>query len=329
MDEAGKPLVSIIVPVYKVEKYLQRCLDSIAAQTYQNIEVILVDDGSPDNCGEICEAFAKTNTYTKVIHQKNQGLSAARNNAVPESHGEYITFVDSDDYITPDYVEYLVSLCESFDAEVSVGSFVFQYDNKESAVPREESRRMFLSPEEALRNMNYGIGFGVTAWGKLYKRALVEANPYPVGKLYEDIATTYKIVGESTGVAFGNKQIYFWIQRRDSIMHSSFNRRQLDGMDAAEEQLKYIEEHFPDAVPAAKYRFTAKAIELMAVAFSSGGDREIYAELKAYMNRFADEVLKDPYAKRTMKMRILAMKMGRYPAKLAFGIHEGLKWKKV
>ena len=329
MEEAGRPLVSIIVPVYKVEKYLQRCLDSIAAQTYRRLEVILVDDGSPDNCGEICEAFAKTNTYTKVIHQKNQGLSAARNNAVPESHGEYITFVDSDDYITPDYVEYLVSLCESFDAEVSVGDFVFQYDNKESAVPREESRRMFLSPEEALRNMNYGIGFGVTAWGKLYKRALVEANPYPVGKLYEDIATTYKIVGDSNGVAFGNKQIYFWIQRADSIMHSSFNRRQLDGMEAAKEQLIFMEEYFPNAVPAAKYRFTAKAIELMAVAFGSGGDREIYAELKEYMNRFADDVLKDPHAKRTMKLRILAMKAGYWPAKLAFRIHSEVKQKKL
>ena len=114
--------VSIIVPVYKVEKYLSKCLNSIVAQTYKNIEVILVDDGSPDNCGKICDNFARTNNYTKVIHQKNQGLSAARNNAIPKSNGDYITFIDSDDYVTPDYVEYLVSLVKKFDnANIGIG----------------------------------------------------------------------------------------------------------------------------------------------------------------------------------------------------------------
>ena len=320
--------VSIIVPVYKVEKYLERCLGSISAQTFRDFELLLVDDGSPDRCGEICEAFAKTNDYTTVIHQANQGLSAARNNAVPHARGQYITFIDSDDFVTPDYLEYLVGLAEKYKADVSVGGRVYQYDDKEPAEPKAERSSGFLSPEEALIRMNYGIDFSVYAWGKLYRRELVEKYPYPVGRLYEDLATTYKIVSDANGVAYGTRQIYYWIQRSDSIMHSGFNERQLDGLLSAEEQLHFIEEHFPNAVPAAKYRLTAKAIELAEICFSSGGSKAVFRKLRDSMNRYASEVMKDPKAKRSMKIRILAMKMGYLPSKAVFSAHRKAKKRK-
>ena len=124
------PKISVIVPVYKVEAYLRRCVDSVLAQTFKDFELILVDDGSPDKCGEICEEYASSHPFISVIHQKNQGLSAARNNAVPMSRGEFITFVDSDDVITPDYLEYLYGLSESHHADVSVGGFIYQYEKR-------------------------------------------------------------------------------------------------------------------------------------------------------------------------------------------------------
>lgn len=320
-----RPLVSVIVPIYKVEKYLRRCIDSILAQTYNNFELILVDDGSPDNCGKICDEYEAKYPQIKVIHQHNQGLSAARNNAVPKSKGDYITFIDSDDFVTTDYLKYLVLLIQKYDAQISAGSFVYQYEGRNLKQPKGETETMFFSSEDALENMNYAKGFGLTAWGKLYKRSLIEANPYPVGKLFEDIATTYKIVGESTGVAYGNRQIYYWLQRSNSIMRSSFNPRQLDGIEAAEKQLEYVQNRYPKAVPAAKYRLTSKAVELTGTLFASGGDKKMFNKLKSSMKKYAGEVLRNPKTKRSMKIRILAMQLGYYPAKITFGIHEALK----
>lgn len=324
-----RPLISIIVPVYKVEHYLSRCVESIINQTYRNFELILVDDGSPDNCGKICDEYAEKYDFIRVIHQKNQGLSAARNNAVPSSRGQYITFIDSDDFVTNDYLEYLLSLLNKYNTQISVGGRVYQYDNKPVSAPKEETKSGFCSVEDALITMNYGMKFSVYAWGKLYKRELVEANPYPVGKLYEDIATTYRIVGDSTGVAYGNKEIYYWLQRSNSIMHSGFNDRQFDGIEAAQQQLEYIEKYYPNAIPAAKYRYTAKAVELAGVLFSSGGNRDTFRKLKKYMSKYSDEILKDSFTKRSMYLRIKAMKLGYLPAKIVFYLHDRAKKKLI
>lgn len=327
--ETENPLVSIIVPVYQVERYLDRCVKSIVAQTYRNLEVILVDDGSPDRCGEMCDRYAEKYANIQVIHQENQGLSVARNHAVPVSKGEYITFVDSDDYITPDYVEYLVRLAQTYHADVSAGGFVYQYENRPQATPRDETKAGFCATEEALSQMNYGKDFSVFAWGKLYKRKLVEAHPYPAGKLYEDVATTYKIVGDSSGIAYGNKQIYYWLQRAGSTTRGGFSEKQLDGLEAVERQLDYIAQNFAAALPAAKYRHTAKAVELMSVCFASGGDKKVFQILKTHMDQYSKEVLKDKAAKKSMKLRIVAAGLGYYPAKVVFRVHEKIKEKMV
>ena len=319
------PLVSIIVPVYRVEEYLRRCIESIINQTYSNFELILVDDGSPDNCGKICDEYAQRYDFITVIHQINQGISAARNNAVKKAQGDYITFVDSDDFVTADYLEYLVSVLRKYNADVSVGGSIYQYEDSEIKIPKNETYTTFHTPEEALITMNYVKDYGTVAWGKLYKKELVELYPYPIGKRYEDIATTYKIIGASRGVAFGNKQIYYWIQRSNSFMHSKFSESQLDGLEAVKSQLSYIQKQYPAAIPAAKYRYTAKAVELAQLLLFTDGNREIFKRLKGHMNEYAKEVLKDENAKRSMKIRIKAMQMGYFPAKIVFRLHDRVK----
>ena len=316
--------VSIIVPVYKVEKYLLRCLDSIAVQTYQNIEVILVDDGSPDNCGKICDEYAIKHSTFRVIHQRNQGLSAARNNAIPHSSGEYITFIDSDDYITPDYVEYLVRLQRKYNSDVSVGGRVYQYEDCELAKLRTSCRDMFFPTEKALSYMNYGVNFSVFAWGKLYKRELLEKYHYPVGKLYEDLATTYRIVGDTTGVAFGEKQIYFWVQRPGSIMNSKFSERHLAALDATKAQIEYMRKRYPSVLPSAKARHEAKIVELMAIAMRSANSRQAYRELKMHSSYFS-EVMRDKLVRKSQKIRMLGIRMGYYPARVVLSLHEMAK----
>ena len=325
--EEQTPLISVIIPVYKVEKYLDKCIKSVIGQTYGNMEIILVDDGSPDKCGEMCDQYAGQHAGVTVIHQQNQGLAASRNNAAKQAMGEYITFIDSDDYVTPDYVEYLFGLISRYHADIAVGGYVYQNESGEDATPKEESRTALFSPEEAICHMNYGQGYGCFAWGKMYRTELIRNNPFPEGKIYEDLATMCRIMGNAGSIAYGNKQIYVWIQRQGSIMHSGFSDRQWDGMEAAEQQLAYISERYPSAVSSARYRYTAKAAELIAVCFSSGGDRTVFRRLREYANRYGEEVLRDPNAKRTMKWRIRAVKAGYFPARVCFGLHGYLKRK--
>ena len=321
--------VSIVVPVYKVESYLRRCLDSIVSQTYKNIEVILVDDESPDNCGQICEEYASKYPYITVLHQKNQGLSGARNSGAKIATGDYVTFIDSDDFVTNDYVEYLMDLIERYDADVSVATFVYQYDNKSILRRKNDYYSECVLPVEAIKRMNYGQGVGLTAWAKMYKKELAFRYPYPVGRLYEDVATTYKIISDCKRVAVSNKQIYYWIQRVDSIMHSKFSEKQYDGLLSASEQLEFVKKRFPEAVGAAEYRYAAKCVELLAVSFLSGESHREFKRLRGYAAPFIRDVCHDPNAKRSIRLRLLSMRMGYFPAKFAFWVHEKAKQRLV
>lgn len=317
--------VSIVVPVYKVEKYLKRCLDSIITQTYNDIEVILVDDGSPDKSGKICEEYAAKYPYFKVIHQKNMGLSSARNSGTKNASGDYVTYIDSDDFVSPDYIEYLMGLIEKYDADVSIAYFVYQYDNKPIKECRMESYSECLTPIQALKRMNYGQGMTVTAWAKMYKRELVLRYPYPVGRLYEDVATTYKIVGDCQRIAYGNQQIYYWVQRLESIMHATFNEKQYDGIISASEQLQYVKEKYPEAKDAAIYRYAAKCVELFAASIHSQvGNRE-FKRLREYAAPYIWTVIRDPNAKLSIKLRLLSIYWGYIPALITCKLHEKMK----
>lgn len=315
------PLVSVIVPVYKVEEYLPRCLESIAAQTYPNLDVILVDDGSPDACGGMCDRFAQDHANVRVLHQTNQGQAAARNNAVPRARGDWIAFIDSDDYVEPDYIEYLMSLAEKFGADIVAGGFAYEYEGTPPKLPSAQPEETAMTPVEMVRRMNYGQGFGTFPWGKLYRKDLVLAHPYPAGKIYEDLATTCKIVGDARQTAFGGKQIYHWLQRPGSTMSGRFNERQLDGLDAAREQLDYIAARIPEALASAKFRHAAKGIELAGSLFGTGGDRAVWKRIRAHVLEHGREVLHDPRARMTMKLRILAVMAGHCPAKWVFRLH--------
>lgn len=218
-----QPLISVIIPCYNVEEYLPRCVESVLNQTYRNLEILLVDDGSPDRCGEICDGYAAVDSRVKVIHKENGGLSDARNVALDVMKGEYVTFVDSDDYVAEDYVEYLYNLIEENGVKLSVSGYQeFQEGASVEIRPCPVSAKS-MSRVEGLTGMFYQQMFDTTAWGKMYHRSLFSAGiRYPQGWLYEDLPTTYRLMMPCDSMAFGTYRSYFYRIRSTSIEGSPF-----------------------------------------------------------------------------------------------------------
>ena len=246
-------LVSIIVPVYKVEKYLDRCLNSIVNQTYKNLEIILVDDGSPDNCPAMCDEWAKKDSRIKVIHKENDGLSNARNSGIEICNGDYVMFVDSDDYIAFDMVEYLLRLALDNQAEVSRCGFytVFEEDNTQTAPDFDASVKNYDYNERMIDLLN-GSHISGVAWNKLYKSEVIKAHPYKKEDgCSEDILHNFRVYLDVEKTAFCDEPKYYYVIRKDSITNSEFGEGAFDIIRAKEtiiDELKNDEALFPYAV---------------------------------------------------------------------------------
>ncbi len=225
---SSQPLITVIIPVYNVAKLLERCVKSVLAQTYSHLEIILVDDGSTDMSGAFCDVFAKQDSRIKVIHQKNQGLSAARNAALEFVQGEFVTFVDSDDAVHPQMIETLHRLCEQHQTKMSICSFSEVYDHHLPSAQPVNAPTLLLNTTSCLVTMLCEQDFSMSAWGKLYARLLFQGVRFPVGKLYEDVGTTYKLVLKCSEVAFTPAPLYYYYQNQNSITQQAFSMQKLD-----------------------------------------------------------------------------------------------------
>jgi glycosyltransferase involved in cell wall biosynthesis len=257
------PLISVIVPIYNVERYLRKCVDSILHQTYSNLEILLVDDGSPDGCPAICDEYAAQDSRIKVIHKKNGGLSDARNAALDVMQGEYVTFVDSDDYIANDYVETLYHLLHENSADISCIQFTKVH---EGDIPSNiSSNDVFevLTPYEALRKLLYFDGLETCAHGKLYKASLFDDIRYPDGKLFEDLGTTYKLFLKSSMIVNSNAKKYYYLQRKNSIETSSFSPKKMDLLEMCDKLRDDVLKQYPDLVSAWACRFISANFHLI------------------------------------------------------------------
>lgn len=246
MKEKANLAVSVIVPVYKVEKYLDKCIRSLLSQTYKNIDIILVDDGSPDNCPEICDRFADKYENITALHKTNGGLSDARNYGVQHTDRDWIVFVDSDDYVEPEYVETLVNLRNKFDAEMVVTRTVRENEDGRGK-PKHNNFESYLADKTtALYQIYSGMHVGWAAYGKLLQRDVLLKFPFPDG-YYEDSACMYKIINEFDKIAIGDYESnYHYIQREGSILGSNFDKRHLHIFDIAKEFESFIHEKYPD-----------------------------------------------------------------------------------
>lgn len=236
-------IVSVIVPVYNVEKYLNKCLDSLLVQSYADIEILLIDDGSTDNSGEICDIYANRNDNIKVIHKENGGLSDARNKGLDMATGQWITFVDSDDYVTPDYVETLLSLVLKNNADISIATYTYVSEKSRSRATGEVD---VMNSKIAIKRMLMDDGFDMGAWSKMYRAEYFKKIRFPKGKLFEDSLVTYQLIAESSKVAFESKSIYFYINRSDSIINSQFTNRKFDLLEMTDKAMNFIIKKYPE-----------------------------------------------------------------------------------
>ena len=221
-------LVSVIVPIYKVEKDLSDCVLSICNQTYTNLEIILVDDGSPDNCGQMCDEFAKNDVRIKVIHKINGGLSQARNAGMSIMTGDYITFVDSDDILEHEFIEEMLRIINKYNAQVAIcKNSTFEKGGTLNNGHVGISERSF-DAVEAIKNMLYQKDFDVAAWGKMYRKDTMIGISFPDGLIHEDIPTTYKALLRCQNVAFTTRELYRYQIRKESIENQKFTIKKMD-----------------------------------------------------------------------------------------------------
>ncbi len=222
---SSSPLISLIVPVYKVEEYLPTCIDSILAQTYENLEIILVDDGSPDSCGEICDSYAKKDARIKVIHKENGGLSSARNAGLAVMSGEYVGFIDSDDSARPEMIEILYENIVKSSADVSICRFAStrtQEGDKDTAVERDCELKVF-NREDALKNLLISKYFGGQMWVKLFKREVLDGLYFDESILFiEDIEFSTRALLRANTVCYTPARLYNYFLRDSSLLHSPF-----------------------------------------------------------------------------------------------------------
>lgn len=237
------PIISVIVPVYKVELYLSRCIDSILSQTFTDFELILIDDGSPDNCGKICDKYAKKDKRIQVIHKENGGLSSARNAGIDwvfaNSDSQWLTFIDSDDWIHPQYLELLLFGATSTNTDICV----CEYEEASEFSDFENFNKVNtqkLTPEEFF--VNYHVT-SVIACCKLYKKSCFENIRFPLGKIHEDEYTTYKVLFESSLVSYIKESLYFYFINSNGIIRSQWTPKRLDAITAFEEQIMFFQKN--------------------------------------------------------------------------------------
>ncbi len=251
------PLISVIVPVYRVEEYLERCVKSMLSQTYKNLEVILVDDGSPDQCPAICDACAEKDARVKVIHQENKGLSGARNAGIDAASGEYLAFVDSDDYVSPHFIEELYQLLQ--DTGCAIGQCRFSYVKGDGLVEEGDSAFCIYRGESLMEQL-YGpeekATCFVVAWNKLYRAELFKETGirYPEGRIHEDEATTYRLFHEAKKLAFLDRALYGYYTENGGSITSVFSAKRLQWLTAHEERIAFFKKNGYEKLLPAAYR---------------------------------------------------------------------------
>lgn len=236
--------ISVVIPVYNVEKYLEKCVDSVLRQTFDNFEIILVDDGSPDCCPAICDELATLDPRIRVIHKENGGLSSARNAGTDAACGDFIFYLDSDDYLENCALSSVLDVQKETSSDVVVGNYFYTYEDHEDLATLDLGTVIQLSNAEAMEQLVIGK-IQTFAWGKLIRREIAQKYSFPVGKLFEDHFWTHLIFAEAEKVTVIDKPLVHYIQRNESISYR-FDLERLDILDGWRARREFLSEYYPN-----------------------------------------------------------------------------------
>ena len=297
-------MISVVVPMYKVEKYLEKCVQSILAQTYKNFELILVDERSPDNCPQMSDEFAENDSRIRVLHKKNGGLSDARNAGIAIAKGEWITFIDSDDYVADDYLATLLALIEKYNADIAVTGIQTFYEGEEPRYKCVAEEYVYTS-KKALEKMLYQDTLDTSACAILLPTNLAKKHLFPFGKYHEDDFTTYKYYKDVNKVAVITAKKYFYLQRKGSIMHA-LGQASIDELDAADNLVNFCIKYYPDIISAAESKKFSDYCQVLLCSYELKKSRpDIYRRITSYLLRQKFHMITNSKAR--MKNRIAAL----------------------
>lgn len=308
MDEKK---ISVIIPVYNSESYLKRCLDSVLAQSFTDLDIVIIENGSRDNSPAICDEYEKKDARIRAFHGENEGISAARNKGLSLAKGDFITFVDSDDYIEPDYCEGLLRLLLENGAGLSCGAIRDVYKDNENA-RQETSVTKIYSPREALSEMLRGKMINGSLTCKLYRREIICGKEFPVGLTYEDAWLLPDIILDAGRISVTDRTYYTYWHRADSITTAKFSERALDAIKAYRHVHEVVEKRCPECLPEADFRLYWSYFVVLDRMLASENYKEIpqYREVVAFLKENASNIRKCPYFEKTRRIAAAALKAG-------------------
>lgn len=296
---------------------------SVINQTYKELEIILIDDGSTDNSGKICDDYVKNDERILVIHKENGGLSDARNVGIEKATSKFITFIDSDDYIHPDFIKKMYSLIIQYNADIVSSSSkstsklenIFMNSNRNEC----EKAKLF-STREAFEMLCYQKGLNHSICGKLYKKELFNNIRFPKGKLYEDEATFYLLLAESKRIVCINEKLYAYFQRKEGIIRSAFNPQKMDYIRHTENLKGYVEKTYPELKNAAISKLLWSNLHIWLQINDKKKFRNEYLEIKKTIKRYRNSVLLDPNVRKINKILLLLSYLGHAPLQIIYSI---------
>lgn len=307
-DLYNEPMISVIVPVYNVEKYIRKCIESIIKQTYHNLEIILVDDGSTDNSGMICDDYAKRDKRIQVIHKKNEGLSDARNSGIKICKGDYIGFIDGDDWIAKDMYEFLYQTLTKYHADVAVCGHYLEGDDGVYDSENAEGGLKVYNSREAVCAVVKDKEIHSYAWDKLYKKELFDGIRYPSGRYVQDIFTTYRVFINANKVVCNNQPKYYYYQRKDSIQRTRGSKLNWDQFCAYKESMSVLEHDYPELKVFLMIRLVSFGIAayncLILKDQISGEEEQQKKEILSIIQRYGVEIKKCKYGGKELRCRI-------------------------
>ncbi|MGV3464791.1 MAG: glycosyltransferase family 2 protein [Heyndrickxia sp.] len=297
--------MSIIVPVYNVEQYLEKCINSITSQTLNNIEIILVNDGSTDTCGSICDGFEKLDKRIIVIHKNNEGLSSARNAGIKIATGEFISFVDGDDYIDRDMLIKLYTLCKKRNSDIAICQFG---SNMNYDIGKQQLEFIVeLNHIDSMKELFKGRLYRFSVCNKIFKRSCFEGVLFPEGRIHEDLATTYRLFANSTKAVYTNYKGYMYVKRENSILTSKFSEKRLDAFIGWQEIIEFMNKKYPLLANEYLSCFAYSSIDFMFYILKQVEDKKLVRKYLCTIQRIVKKYYKDliKISALTIKYKIL------------------------